>query len=312
MPFLNELMKEKKDSCFIIHFMGTHDLFYDFVGIYFRKYPIVATHLGGANPYFKFKKNRKIASLLFGELEQRIFLRFHDHIFVTTKPAQDYFQKALTSGRVSKCPIYGFDFEVFKRVPKKIARRKLNLPLDSKIMLSVSRAYINKGIGFVLNAFSKLKGEGILLLMVDVQQKDSLYDKVVASGALHTGHVDYFSLPIYYSAADLLIYLPFDDDSLNFGGTSYVPLESLACGTPVVSTLLRHFPDPAIHRVARIPESPSDVVPMVKDILRNPPLPDDCRKLVYKYFNWDNVMRRHIDIYRDLFQRYYNRNVNSL
>jgi glycosyltransferase involved in cell wall biosynthesis len=173
-------------------------------------------------------------------------------------------------------------------------------------MLSIGRAYHNKGTRHVLDTFSELKSDGVLLFMVGIHQDDPLYSDVVESGASFTGDVNYFKLPSYYSAADLLIYLPFDEESLNFAGPGYVNMESLACGTPVVSTLLRHFPDSDIKKVSRIPQEKGDAATMVKDILKRPPPPSICRSVVYKHYNWDDIVSYHMKVYSQLYRHYYN------
>ena len=301
---LNDLSKEMKDNYVVLHLMGLHTNLCSLIAWLFRKYPIVGTHLGGANFRFKYDKTRKARSLVRDKIEKRI-LRYYDHILVQTETERDYLLNSLGAKSISRASIYGLDFDIFRRRDKYSSRKTLNWPLDKKIILSVGRAYHNKGIGFVLDAFSKLKDEGILLCMVSIHPSDPLYSEVVRSGASFAGDVDYFRLPLYYSAADLLIYLPFDDESLHFAGPGYVNIESLACGTPVVSTLLRHFPDPDINKVSRVPYKQEDVVPMVKELLNNPPSPMDCRQIAFKYYNWYTILGHHTEIYENLFQRYY-------
>jgi glycosyltransferase involved in cell wall biosynthesis len=309
LSILGELLKEARGNSVLLHLMGVHTNLCSLIAWFFGKYPIVGTHLGGANFRFKYERMGNIRSLLRDNVEKRI-LSCYDHIFVQTATEKEYLLNSLPNKAITHDSIYGFDFSVFRRMNKVRARKLLKWPLDKKIILSVGRAYPLKGINNILDAYSKLRREGIQLFMVDIQPQDPLYSKVVESGAMFTGSVYYHRLPLYYSASDALVYLPFDDESLHFAGPGYVNLESLACGTPVVSTLLRHFPDSRINKVSRIPQKSEDVVPMIRDILQKPPSPSVCRSIVYQYYNWDSVILKHLRVYEQLFLQYYG--INTL
>ena len=299
---IKALQHEMKHNNVIIHFMAIYDIFYDLLVYKFRNYPIVATHL--ANTHFRWYGG--IKSILKSEIEERFSLKYHDHIFCTTDTEKNYLEKIIDD-RVSKEPIYGFDMNIFSISNKIEARKRLGLPLDKKIILQVGRAYYARGIHILLDAWKVLKKDSNnLLLFVGVQEVEELYSEIVKSGALYRGFMDYNELPLYYNAADVLVYIPFGKMDLNSGGTGYVPLESLACGTPVICTSLRHFPDNKINEVSRIPQKEEDVLPMIIDLLNNPPLSQDCRDIVKKYYSWDSVLPSILLIYKKLFSKYYN------
>lgn len=310
LSLLSDLSEEMRNNCVILHLMGVHTNLCSLIAWLFRKYPVVGTHLGGANFRFKYEKMGNVRSLFRDIIEKKI-LCCYDHFFVQTKTERDYLRNSCRADSISMVPIYGLDFNLFRRKNKSSTRRTLNWPLNKKIMLSIGRAYHNKGIRHVLDTFSELKNDGVSLFMIGIHQDDPLYRDVVESGASFTGDVHHCKLPSYYSAADLLIYLPFDEESLNFAGPGYVNMESLACGTPVVSTLLRHFPDSEIERVSRIPQEKGDAAAMVRDILKRPPSPSICRNVVYKHYNWGAIISYHMKVYRQLYRHYYNVHIES-
>jgi glycosyltransferase involved in cell wall biosynthesis len=234
-----------------------------------------------------------------------------DHVFVQTETEKNYLLNILPSTNISRFTLFGFDFNIFKPLDKSTVRNKLGIPLERKIMLSVGRANAIKGVHNVVKVFQELKNEipELDLYCVDVQQGDQYYDLIKESGAKYTGPVFYNDLPDYYSAADVLVYLPFDDESLNFAGPGYVNMEALACGIPVVSSLLVNFWDEKINEVSRIPTTIEDALIMTRDLLQNPPDPLRCREVCFKYYNWSYIMDHHLSVYSNLFRKYYNTSI---
>jgi glycosyltransferase involved in cell wall biosynthesis len=116
-------------------------------------------------------------------------------------------------------------------------------------------------------------------------------------GVFMTPYLHHTDLPDYYNAADMLYYLPHGELDLNFAGTSYVPLEAMACGTPVVATTFHHFPGDEVHEVSRIPKMKEEVIPMIEDLLAANVSRERCREVVLKHFSWDKVIKKYWDLY---------------
>jgi D-inositol-3-phosphate glycosyltransferase len=133
----------------------------------------------------------------------------------------------------------GVNMELFRPVDKTFARRSLDIK-DEKILLFVGRIDPLKGIGQLLKTIPLLKNQGGLKLVIiggdenskaDVEELKKISvelgigDKVIFQGLIKQDR-----LPYYYSAADICVVPSYYE---SFG---LVPLESLACGTPVVAT----------------------------------------------------------------------------
>jgi glycosyltransferase involved in cell wall biosynthesis len=208
--------------------------------------------------------------------------------------------------KISKYPIFGINADLFKITDKTEARIKLNLPLDKKIVLQLGRATRNRGVDILIEkVWPELKKAGIYLFMVDAWEEDDCYQMAVDAGIPCLPAALYADVPVYFNAADLLIYLPFDDENLKFAGTSYVPLESLACGTPVVASTMRHFQGGEKQKGFRVPWKIEEIFPMAMELLNDPPSREECRELVLQYYNWKNVISQHIEIYNNLLRDYY-------
>jgi glycosyltransferase involved in cell wall biosynthesis len=123
------------------------------------------------------------------------------------------------------------------------ARRALELDLDAPILLWIGRMVAVKGLDVLLEAFSGivanpapqlyLVGDGPLRATLEGQAKHL----GVADRVHFVGTVDHAELGNWYRAADTFV-LP----SLS-EGTPNVLLESLACGTPFVASMVGNVAD---------------------------------------------------------------------
>ena len=133
----------------------------------------------------------------------------------------------------------GVNMELFNHYDKQISRQKLGLP-DGKIMLFVGRIDPLKGIDQLLKAVPLIKDHDRLQLIViggdagskaEVEKLQKLSRELnISDRVSFHGLVKQDILPYYYSAADVCVVPSYYE---SFG---LVPLESLACGTPVVAT----------------------------------------------------------------------------
>jgi D-inositol-3-phosphate glycosyltransferase len=139
--------------------------------------------------------------------------------------------------KVSVIPC-GVNFDLFRTQDKLTARRQLGLGSE-KIILFVGRIERLKGIDRLIQALPFLGDVKPRLLIVgedgnrpgEVQKlKQLAHNLGVGESVNFLGIVDYHKLPVYYNAADVCAFPSFYE---SFG---LVPLESLACGTPVVAT----------------------------------------------------------------------------
>jgi glycosyltransferase involved in cell wall biosynthesis len=126
----------------------------------------------------------------------------------------------------------GIDMNLFRPRSQADARARLSLPAGERLALFAGRLNASKGAGFLLTACERA---GYRLMVAGPQG---------APGALNLGGLAAEELSLVYTAADCVV-LP----SL-YEACSYVLLEALACGVPVlttrvgyVSSLLRAVPD---------------------------------------------------------------------
>lgn len=146
-----------------------------------------------------------------------------------------YYEVPLEKISVIPC---GVNLQLFQPMDKLKARQKLGFG-DSKIILFVGRIERLKGIDKLIRAMPYLKDIKPELVIVGEDgnrqgEMDSLKNLAkklgIADSVNFRGLVNYEELPDFYNAADVCV-LPSYYESFGL-----VPLESLACGTPVVAT----------------------------------------------------------------------------
>ena len=137
----------------------------------------------------------------------------------------------------------GVDPVTFKRLEKYECRKKLKIPSDSRVLISVGGLVERKGHHRVLQILPIVKKQfpDILYIIaggggVEGDMTSALHDLVqkldLEDNVRFTGEIPQASLNVYLSAADIFVL------STRFEGWPNVFFEAMACGLPVVTTLI--------------------------------------------------------------------------
>jgi glycosyltransferase involved in cell wall biosynthesis len=286
----------------IIHFHGMHNLFFSLIAFLFPKIPYVISHHGGPNFSYKRKYLQKTVKKKIGSFVAEQIDKLGLKKICAAIPQTDY-QKAYLESlgfkmKIVKIPVAGLDISRLKIMDKNEARDILKLPRNKKIILQIGRAFYNRGVDKFVELYEKNRDNSkLFFLTVDAQVGDELFKRIRSSGITFQGWIEPENIHLYLNAADVLIYLPPGEMDLNFGGIAYLPLEALACGTPVIATTLKHFPDKEILKYAKIPEPSEDIQPLLIEIIGKKFERSAARELMLKYYNWDNLVEQYFDLY---------------
>jgi len=142
----------------------------------------------------------------------------------------------------------GINSEIFYPGERSEARRRLGLPPEGRILLSVGRLHSSKGYPFLIEALALLLAEAPDLRIVIVGESDHEADArpAIEAAAMRLGIGEKVKLvgaqphsvvADWYRAADLFC-LPTHRE-----GSANVLLEALACGLPCITTPVGGNPD---------------------------------------------------------------------
>jgi len=133
----------------------------------------------------------------------------------------------------------GVNLDMFKPANKDKARQKLGLD-HQRLLLYVGRLEPLKGLDKLLIALSRIENSKNLKLLViggdqeSLERMEELHKLSADLNIRHSvdflGSVDQSKLPSFYNAADVTVVPSY------YESFSLVALESLACGTPVITT----------------------------------------------------------------------------
>ena len=171
---------------------------------------------------------------------EKELVRFCHRILVATEREKDLLIEHYDAfpDRIGVVPC-GVNLDLFQPVGRLAARRQLGFEQNESMILYVGRFDPVKGLDRLLEAITHLRDYRIRLVIIggdgtETEETQSLIQLSQRWGVQDTvtfeGRIAQENLPPYYSAADVLV-VPSHYESFGLVG-----LESLACGTPVVST----------------------------------------------------------------------------
>lgn len=214
----------------------------------------------------------------------------------------------------------GFNPEEFWPVDKQEARERLGLRRQEKIVLQLGRMVPRKGVEDVIRATASLQNHFRKLKLIVVGGEAELPDPAATpeirrlmqvskecradSCVQFVGRKDRAILKYYYSAADVFVSVPWYEP---FGIT---PLESMACGTPVVGSNVGGIKYSVVDRLTGFlvpPKDPASTARMIYQLLQDKFMHNYMRKnglaRVNKMFTWAKVAESIHTVYEKIMSR---------
>ena len=173
------------------------------------------------------------------ETERHLARNCH-HIIATTEKEKEEFtlHYGASPERISVVPC-GVNLDLFQPMDKEVARQQLGFG-DDKVILSVGRIEPLKSVDRLLKAVTYLQNSHELRLVIiggdehsqhEMERLQRLSRELNIEGSVNfLGLIKQEELPCFYSAANVCVVPSYYE---SFG---LVALESMACGTPVVTT----------------------------------------------------------------------------
>jgi D-inositol-3-phosphate glycosyltransferase len=234
-------------------------------------------------------------------------LKRADRIITVSKETMKYVLR-LGADKSKTSVIYnGVDTDYFHPVNKGENRKKLGLPKNRKIILSVRRLVYKNGLDTLIESVPLLTRDNPDLLFVVAGKGPSrklienrIKELGIDANIKLTGFVPDRLLPLYYDAADYFI-LP----SASGEGLPLVLLEAMACGLPVIATTVGGTPEIIKHMKNGVlvpPRNPEAMAETMAKLLSEerlgPTIGKEAREIVENRFTWEKNLRQLQDIYK--------------
>jgi glycosyltransferase involved in cell wall biosynthesis len=188
-------------------------------------------------------------------------------------------------------------------------KKRLGLEAEDSIILSVSRFTPAKGVAETIQAFDKLNRDHTKLVIIGVHHShdNTYYARILAAieNAKHKKDIVLLEdipehdLPAYYSMADVTSVF-----SKGYDPLPTVIIESMACGTPVVSTYYKtreQFIEDGKTGMFVKEGDQADWVEKTGKLLDNTKLRDGVaaagRKYVTEHFDWIDIAKKYMEKY---------------
>ena len=199
---------------------------------------------------------------------------------------------------------HGFDPKIYRPIPKSLARRKLGLPQDARIILNIGAEEPMKKVPLVMESVRRVQKVEPNLLFVRVgggvqsggywKAREDLKKKLRIK---HFRNVPETEMPYIYSSADVFISPNVYDEGFN-----YPPLEAMACGVPIMTSNMKIFEKWGL----QIPSNPRDLAESILKVINNKSLSRRLSKKSLKgskEFSLEKEARATYRVYEEVSRR---------
>jgi len=233
-------------------------------------------------------------------------LKQADKIITVSNATKEYVLSLGANPNKIKVLHNGVDLKRFKPLPlvKAEMRKKLGIPKDAKVVLTVRRLVYKNGVDTLIDAANlAVKKKPALVFIIAGKGPDmaSVQSQIEQLGLEKniklTGFVADQDLSLYYNTADLFV-LP----SKSGEGLPLVALEAMACGLPVIATNVGGINEIMVKGFGKLvpannPEALTDAILEFADINSDT---GELRAIVEAQYSWDKNVDKLIEIYEEL------------
>ncbi|MDZ8108689.1 MAG: glycosyltransferase [Nostoc sp. DedQUE12a] len=316
--FIREFQQFQQQQGFCYPIIHTNYWLSSWVGMELKKQqPLIQVHTYHSLGAVKYRSIGDVPVIAAQRLAvEKACLETVDCVVATSPQEQKHMRVLVSSkGNIDMIPC-GTDIDKFGEIPRSVAREKLGIAPEAKIVLYVGRFDRRKGIETLVRAVAKssFRGEDNFQLIIgggsrpgqsDGIERDRIASIVTELGlencTTFPGRLDDTILPFYYAAADVCVvpshYEPF----------GLVAIEAMASKTPVVASNVGGLQFTVVPEVTGLLAPPKDEVAFaaaIDRILTNPTwrnqLGEAARQRTEIAFSWYSVGFRLTHLYTRL------------
>ena len=235
-------------------------------------------------------------------------LKTADKIITISNATKDYVLRLGAKPSKIKVIYNGVDVSRFRIIPGKREemRRKLGIPQDAVVVLTVRRLVYKNGVDTLLdcaNIAAKKNSKVVFVAVGKGPDMESVRQQIEQLGMSDNfrlaGFVSDADLPAYYNLADFFV-LP----SKSGEGLPLVAMEAMACGLPVVATDVGGIKEILPKEYGRLvlPNQPELLAEAVLDFaaLDFSEVRSELHALIEAQYSWAANVERLVEIYEEL------------
>ncbi len=235
-------------------------------------------------------------------------LKEADKIIVVSNATRNYVLSLGADPEKIEVVHNGVDLNRFKPLTgiRDEMRKKLEIPQDSSVALTVRRLVYKNGIDTLIeSAKIAIKKNPRLVFIVIGKGPDfaEVKEKIVQLGMQRNfrlmGFISDEDLPFYYNVADFFV-LP----SKSGEGLPLVALEAMACGVPVIATNVGGTSEVMNENYGKLvpPNAPDSLAEAILEFSHRDlsALRKDLRTMIKQKYSWDKNVEKLVEIYEEL------------
>lgn len=196
--------------------------------------PTICTMHG--DPFRNVSRRRLFGRYVYLYAERKALTRARRIIFVSQSGLDAYAARDVTLQKKSCVIPVGIDLHLFRPVDREVTRQHYGIG-SGLILLYAGRLEAEKRVSTVLDALRSFEDPPRLLIAGGGRSESELKRLALGLPVRFLGHTPHAEMPYLLSSADALVM------ASEFEGLPTIALESLACGTPVISTRVGDISD---------------------------------------------------------------------
>lgn len=193
--------------------------------------------------------------------------------------------------------IYNGVDKQFKHIDKDSCKKILDkYDISMPFIFHISKASSIKNIDGIIKAFHKIEDKTNCNLVIAGAWNGNTTSRITSAG-----YIPFVDLPYFYSGAEIFVFPSFHE------GFGLPVLESMACGTPVITSNIYGTKEVALDSAVLVdPDNIDEIAEAMYNLLTDKEKYEEMRRKGAqraKYFSWEKCAAEYVELYRELYSK---------